>query len=144
MHDDPARPSHDLRPRRRGTPPRSERLRGGRCDRRRTVPPERQGGHSHRSLERAGRGFAQALAEAGANVALGARRVDRLSDTAELVAKAGRQALTVPTDVGDPASCTALVEATLERFGRVDILVNNAGVATAVPATRETPDEFRR
>src|ERR1700733_3454446 len=88
--------------------------------------------------------FAQALAEAGADVALGARRVDRLSDTAELVAKAGRQALTVPTDVGDPASCTALVEATLERFGRVDILVNNAGVATAVPATRETPDEFRR
>ena len=48
--------------------------------------------------------FAQALAEAGADVALGARRVDRLSDTAELVAKAGRQALTVPTDVGDPAS----------------------------------------
>lgn len=88
--------------------------------------------------------FAQALAEAGADVALGARRVDRLSDTAELVAKAGRQALTVATDVSDPASCAALVEATTERFGRVDILVNNAGIGTAVPATRESPDEFRQ
>jgi NAD(P)-dependent dehydrogenase (short-subunit alcohol dehydrogenase family) len=88
--------------------------------------------------------FAQALAEAGADVALGARRVDRLSDTAELVTKAGRQALAVGTDVSDPDSCTALVEATMERLGRVDVLVNNAGVGTAVPATRESPDEFRR
>lgn len=88
--------------------------------------------------------FAQALAEAGADVALGARRAERLSATAELVTKAGRQALSFPTDVADPASCTALVEATLERFGRVDILVNNAGLGTAVPATRETPEEFRR
>jgi NAD(P)-dependent dehydrogenase (short-subunit alcohol dehydrogenase family) len=88
--------------------------------------------------------FAQALAEAGADVALGARRVDRLSDTADLVAKAGRRALVVATDVGDPTSCAGLVEATMERFGRVDILVNNAGIGTAVPATRESPNEFRR
>jgi NAD(P)-dependent dehydrogenase (short-subunit alcohol dehydrogenase family) len=88
--------------------------------------------------------FAQALAEAGADVALGARRVDRLSDTADLVANAGRRALVVQTDVGDPTSCAALVEATMERFGRVDILVNNAGIGTAVPATRESPGEFRR
>jgi NAD(P)-dependent dehydrogenase (short-subunit alcohol dehydrogenase family) len=88
--------------------------------------------------------FAQALAEAGADVVLAARRADRLADTAELVAKCGRQALVVPTDVGDPASCSALVHAAIERFGHVDTLVNNAGVGTAVAATRETPDEFRR
>jgi NAD(P)-dependent dehydrogenase (short-subunit alcohol dehydrogenase family) len=88
--------------------------------------------------------FAQALAEAGADVALGARRVDRLSDTARLVETAGRRALVVPTDVSEPGSCGALVEATMERFGRVDILVNNAGIGTAVPASRETPEEFRR
>jgi NAD(P)-dependent dehydrogenase (short-subunit alcohol dehydrogenase family) len=88
--------------------------------------------------------FAQAMAEAGADVALGARRVDRLSDTAKLVSAAGRQPLAVGTDVSDPESCSALVEATMERFGRVDVLVNNAGVGTAVPATRESPDEFRR
>jgi len=88
--------------------------------------------------------FAQALAEAGADVALGARRADRLEDTAALVRDVGRRALTVQTDVADPASCTALVEATMAEFGRVDILVNNAGLGTAVPATRETPEQFRQ
>ena len=87
--------------------------------------------------------FAQGLAEAGADVALGARRVDRLADTARLVEGAGRRALAVGTDVADPESCSALVAAAMEEFGRVDILVNNAGVGTAVPATRETPEQFR-
>jgi NAD(P)-dependent dehydrogenase (short-subunit alcohol dehydrogenase family) len=87
--------------------------------------------------------FAQALAQAGADVALGARRVDRLADTATLVEEPGRRALAVATDVADPASCQALVDAAMEAFGRVDILVNNAGVGTAVPATHETPEQFR-
>ena len=59
--------------------------------------------------------FAVALAEAGADLALGARREDRLTGTRKLV------------------------DATMRTYGRVDILVNNAGVGTAVPATRETP-----
>lgn len=88
--------------------------------------------------------FAQAFAEAGADVALGARRVDKMAATAALVEAAGRRALTVQTDVADPDQCQALVDATVEAFGRVDILINNAGIGTAVPATRETPDEFRR
>src|SRR5689334_14354741 len=87
--------------------------------------------------------FAQGLAEAGADVALGARRVDRLAETAALVEKTGRRALTVATDVADPDSCTNLVALAMEEFGRVDILVNNAGIGTAVPATKETPEEFR-
>jgi NAD(P)-dependent dehydrogenase (short-subunit alcohol dehydrogenase family) len=88
--------------------------------------------------------FAQALAEAGADLALGARRVDRLSATADLVTAAGRRALTHGTDVADPQSCTDLVALAMEEFGRVDILVNNAGIGTAVPATRETPEQFRQ
>lgn len=88
--------------------------------------------------------FAQALAEAGADVALGARRVDRLADTAALVEGAGRRALAVGTDVADPASCSELVRRTVEELGRVDVLVNNAGIGTAVPATRETPEQFRQ
>jgi len=87
--------------------------------------------------------FAQALAESGADVVLGARRVDRLAETAELVRAAGRRALTVATDVADPDQCQALVDAAMAEFGRVDVLVNNAGVGTAVPATRETPEQFR-
>jgi NAD(P)-dependent dehydrogenase (short-subunit alcohol dehydrogenase family) len=88
--------------------------------------------------------FAQALAQAGADVVLGARRVDRLEETADLVRAAGRRALTVATDVADPTSCQSLVDAAVAELGRVDVLLNNAGVGTAVPATRETPEEFRR
>ena len=87
--------------------------------------------------------FARALAEAGADVALGARREDRLADTRKLVEDADRRAVAVRTDVTSPQDCQALVDATISAFGRVDILVNNAGVGTAVPATRETPDQFR-
>jgi NAD(P)-dependent dehydrogenase (short-subunit alcohol dehydrogenase family) len=87
--------------------------------------------------------FAQALAQAGADVALGARRVDRLQETKALVEAVGRRAITVATDVAKPEDCTALVEAAVRDLGRVDILVNNAGVGTAVPATRETPEQFR-
>ena len=88
--------------------------------------------------------FARGLAEAGADVVLGARRVDRLAGTAALVEAAGRRAVTVGTDVADPDACTRLVERAMEELGRVDVLVNNAGICTAVPATRETPEEVRR
>ncbi len=87
--------------------------------------------------------FARALAEAGADVALGARREDRLGDTRAAVEAAGRRAITVRTDVSRPEDCQGLVDATVAEFGRVDVLVNNAGVGTAVPATRETPEQFR-
>ena len=87
--------------------------------------------------------FARAFAEAGADVAIGARRVERLPATAALVEAAGRRVLTSALDVTSPEDCTALVEAVMDTFGRVDILVNNAGVGTAVPATREQPEEFR-
>jgi NAD(P)-dependent dehydrogenase (short-subunit alcohol dehydrogenase family) len=88
--------------------------------------------------------FARTLAEAGADVALGARRVDRLAETQHAVEQAGRRAIAVGTDVASPEDCQALVDATMAEFGRVDILVNNAGIGTAVPATRETPEQFRQ
>jgi NAD(P)-dependent dehydrogenase (short-subunit alcohol dehydrogenase family) len=88
--------------------------------------------------------FAVGLAEAGADLALGARRAGKLAATAELVAGAGRKSVTAPTDVASPADCQALVDAAIDTFGRVDILVNNAGVGAAVPATRETPAQFEQ
>jgi len=87
--------------------------------------------------------FAQALAQAGADVVLGARRVERLSETGALIEAEGRKFAALQTDVTKPDECTALIALAIERFGRVDILVNNAGVGTAVPATSETPDQFR-
>src|SRR6516165_3135846 len=87
--------------------------------------------------------FAQALAEAGADVALGARRAERLESTRELVQAAGRRAIAVRTDVSVPEDCETLVQEAMDAFGKVDILVNNAGVGTARPALKETPDEFR-
>ena len=87
--------------------------------------------------------FARGLAEAGADVALGARRESRLEETRRLVEAEGRRAIAVATDVARPEDCQALVDAAMEAFGRVDVLVNNAGVGTAVPATRETPEQFR-
>ena len=88
--------------------------------------------------------FAKALAQAGADVALGARRADRLEETKALVEAEGRRAITVATDVAQVEDCQALVDATVEQLGRVDILVNNAGIGTAMPATREKPEDFRR
>jgi NAD(P)-dependent dehydrogenase (short-subunit alcohol dehydrogenase family) len=87
--------------------------------------------------------FAQVFAEAGADVVLGARRVDKLAATAALVEAGGRKALTVATDVSVPEQSQALVDAAMQTFGRVDVLINNAGIGTAHPATRETPEEFR-
>ena len=88
--------------------------------------------------------FAQALAEAGADVALGARRVARLEETMRLVESTGRRAIAVATDVAQPDDCRRLVDQTVQQLGRVDVLVNNAGIGTAVPALRETPEEFRK
>ncbi|HEX3898526.1 MAG TPA: 3-oxoacyl-ACP reductase family protein [Mycobacteriales bacterium] len=87
--------------------------------------------------------FAKALAEAGADVAIGARRIERLAETSALVEAAGRRCISVATDVTKPEDCEALVAAAVSEFGGIDILVNNAGVGTAVPSTRETPEEFR-
>jgi len=87
--------------------------------------------------------FAQAFAEAGADVVLAARRADKMEDTAALVEAAGRTALSVVTDVAVPEQCQALVHSAMATFGHVDVLINNAGVGTAYPATRETPEQFR-
>ncbi|GAA1918519.1 SDR family NAD(P)-dependent oxidoreductase [Nocardioides marmoribigeumensis] len=86
--------------------------------------------------------FAETLAEAGADVVLGARRVDRLEETKAKVEALGRRAVAVQTDVTRPEDCTAMVAAAMEQLGRVDVLVNNAGIGTAVPATKETPEQF--
>ncbi|MFJ8966611.1 SDR family NAD(P)-dependent oxidoreductase [Lentzea sp. NPDC102401] len=85
--------------------------------------------------------FAKGLAEAGADVVLAARRADKLKDTAALVEATGRRALVVQADVSQPDDCREVARQAAE-FGTVAVLVNNAGVASAVPASRETPEQF--
>ena len=88
--------------------------------------------------------FARGLAQAGADVAICARRADRLQQTRQEVEAEGRRCVAVEADVATVEDCARVVERTTSELGRVDILVNNAGVGTAVPATREAPEDFRR
>ena len=88
--------------------------------------------------------FAVGLADAGADIAICARRVEKLEQTKAQVLESGRRCIAVQADVSDPDDCNRVVAETLDQLGKVDVLLNNAGIGTAVPATRETPDEFRR
>jgi gluconate 5-dehydrogenase len=72
---------------------------------------------------------AMAYAEAGADVALLARRKDRLDEMVKKIEATGRKALAVQCDVSDEASVKAACEEVLNHFGKVDILLNNAGIA---------------
>ncbi|MBJ7455697.1 MAG: glucose 1-dehydrogenase [Thermoleophilia bacterium] len=76
-----------------------------------------------------GVGFARALAAAGADVVVAARRTDRIDALAAELAENGAQALAVTCDVTEAEQVDALIAAACERFGRVDVLVNNAGTA---------------
>jgi NAD(P)-dependent dehydrogenase (short-subunit alcohol dehydrogenase family) len=88
--------------------------------------------------------FATGLAEAGADIAICARRVEKLDETKRQVEALGRRCLSVRADVANPDDCNRVVKETVDQLGKVDVLINNAGIGTAVPATHETPDEFRR
>src|SRR3954468_21968843 len=88
--------------------------------------------------------FARGFADAGADVAICARRAERLQSVRADVEAGGRRCLAVPADVSKPEDCTRVIEETAARLGRGDILINNAGIGTAYPATRETPEQFRQ
>ena len=75
-----------------------------------------------------GEASARALAEDGAKVVVAARRTERLDAVVARIGSQGGTALAVTTDVTNRQSTEALVEQTLNAYGRVDILVNNAGV----------------
>lgn len=91
-----------------------------------------------------GEAAALALAEAGAAVALSARRADRLGDLAARIEAAGGKALALPGDVAVEADATSAVTDTIAHFGRIDILVNSAGVIQSGGVESLALDEWRR
>ena len=79
-----------------------------------------------------GHHFAMVLANAGARVVLGARRVDALTTRAEEIRAAGGEAAAVALDVRDLSSMTAAFDFAERTFGPVDVLINNAGMEPGV------------
>lgn len=86
--------------------------------------------------------FAEALAQQGADVALLARRVEKLEQVAEKVRAKGRRAQVVSCDVTNTESVKAARDAVIKEFGKVDILVNNAGGSSAGPAEEVSDDAW--
>jgi NAD(P)-dependent dehydrogenase (short-subunit alcohol dehydrogenase family) len=89
-----------------------------------------------------GRAIALALANAGANVALGVRDPNSGADVASGIEDLGREQMRVAMDVRDIDQVHRAVDDVVGRFGRVDILVNNAGLGPANPAEDVTEADF--
>ena len=86
--------------------------------------------------------FAKALARQGADVAIAARRIDRLEQVKKEVELLGVKCLAIKCDVGCTDEIVAMVEKIKAEFGRIDILVNNAGIAKILPAETQTDEEW--
>ena len=93
-----------------------------------------------------GRAVGIAYAREGADIALSwLSETEDAADTAALVRKAGRQCLSIPGDLADPAHCRQVVADAVDRFGRIDILVNNAAHQALFDSIEDIPDqEWRR
>ncbi|WP_129973765.1 MULTISPECIES: glucose 1-dehydrogenase [unclassified Pseudomonas] len=89
-----------------------------------------------------GRAVAIAFAREGADVAVAyLNEHEDAKETARWVEQAGRQCLLLPGDIAQKSQCQALVDQTVERFGRIDVLVNNAAFQMTHETFEEIPDD---
>ena len=91
-----------------------------------------------------GRALALELARQGAQLALSARRLDRLQGLVQEIEALGGSALAVPCDVCDERTLEQAVEHVLLRFGRLDVAIANAGFGVTGPIERLTASDWRR
>ena len=87
--------------------------------------------------------MAKALASQGASIVAVARRKNRIEEVAESIrSEFGVDTMAVCCDITDTEGVNAMVDAVLEKFGRIDILVNNAGTGAVAPAEDITDEQF--
>jgi NADP-dependent 3-hydroxy acid dehydrogenase YdfG len=91
-----------------------------------------------------GESTANLLAEQGAKVVLGARRLDRIDAVVKEISAAGGKAIGFATDVTKRAEVEALIQRAVDNFGRVDVIVNNAGIMPIAPIEALKVDEWDR
>lgn len=91
-----------------------------------------------------GEATARRLAQEGARLVLGARRLDRLEALAAELQTTGAQVAVQATDVTQAEQVQALVDLALERFGRVDVMLNNAGLMPHSPLDRRRLEDWDR
>lgn len=92
-----------------------------------------------------GRGAALALAQAGCDVVVNYKSdLAAAEDVAARITAMGREALVRQADVADTGQVASMVDAVLQRWGRVDILVSNAGAGTRVPLDQTSDAEYAR
>ena len=89
-----------------------------------------------------GRDTAQALAEAGAKVAVAARNEEKLAELVQEITAKGGEAFAVKMDVADIEQIKSGFKSILEKFGKIDILVNNAAITRDGLAIRMKPDDW--
>jgi NAD(P)-dependent dehydrogenase (short-subunit alcohol dehydrogenase family) len=88
--------------------------------------------------------MATALAEAGCNVVIAARKIDRCVELASRLAPLGIKTLPVACDVSKAEDCQRLVDTTVKEYARLDILINNAGIAWVNDALDFPLDKWQR